>query len=138
MATGDWETVLEQATKTPGLLYHRAAEFAKQRKFDAAAQAAAKYREIAQATTDGKADQLYNAACAYGLCATAVQPAKGETLTETEQARRTGYLDLSLTCLKEAAGYDNFEHARKDSDLAVLRDLPEFQKLIKSPPEDSN
>jgi tetratricopeptide (TPR) repeat protein len=140
IATSNWETVLEQATKTPVLLYHRAAEFAKQRKFDAAAQAAAKFREIAQAATDDKADHLYNAACAYGLCAAAVQPAKEETLTEAEQARRTGYLDLSLVCLKEAVavGYDNFEDARKDSDLAVLRDLPEFQKLIKSPPEDSN
>jgi tetratricopeptide (TPR) repeat protein len=134
VATGDWETVLEQAAKSPVLLYHRAAAFAKQKKFDEAAQAAAKYREIAQAVTEGKADQLYNAARAYGLCAAAVQPAEGETLTEAEQTRRTGYLDLSLACLKEAiaAGYDDFAHARKDSDLTALRDLPEFQKLVKA------
>jgi tetratricopeptide (TPR) repeat protein/tRNA A-37 threonylcarbamoyl transferase component Bud32 len=42
LVTGDWETVLEQAAKFPVLLYHRAAELAKQRKFDEAGQAAAK------------------------------------------------------------------------------------------------
>lgn len=138
VATGDWETVLKQAMKSPVLLYHRAAVFAKRKKFDEAAQAAAKYQEIAQAATEGQADQLYNAARAYGLCAAAVQPAEGETLTEEQQTRREGFLDLSLACLKEAiaAGYDNFERARKDSDLAALRELPEFQKLIKFQPEE--
>jgi WD40 repeat protein/serine/threonine protein kinase len=139
-AMGDWNTVVELAKKTPILLYHRAAEFTKQEKFDEAAQAAATYREIAQAATDDKAEQLYNAARAYGLCAKGVQPAEGESLTEEQQTRRKGYRDLSLTCLKEAieAGYEDFEHARKDSDLAPLRELPEFQKLVKMPPENSD
>ena len=140
-ATGDWETALELAAKESVMLYYRAAEMANQQKFDDAAQAAAKFREIAQAATEDKAGHLYNAACAYGLCAAAVQPAEGEALTEEEQTRRKGYLGLSLACLKEAVagGYEDREHARKDPDLAVLRDLPEFQKLVKTPPdEDSN
>jgi len=131
-ATADWETVLKQAKKSPILLYYRAAELAKQRKLDDAAQAAAKYRNIAQAATEGQANHLYDAASAYSLCAAAVQPIEGETLTEEEQIRRQGYLDLTLACLEEAvaAGYKDFEHARSDPDLTALRELPEFQKLV--------
>lgn len=129
-----------QAAKSPVLLYHRAAEFAKQKKFEAAAQAAAKYREIAQAVTDDKPDELYNAACAYGLCAAAVRPVEDKPLTADEQARRQQYLDLSLSCLKEAvsAGYDDFEYAREDSDLEELHGLPEFQKLVNVLDNDTN
>lgn len=134
-ATGNWDTVLEQASKNPVLLYYRTAELAKQKNFDEAAQSASKHREFSQSATDDKADQLYNSACAYGLCAAAVQPAAGESLTEELQTRRKQFLELSLTCLTEAiaAGFKNFEHARKDPDLSALRDLPEFQNLVKEP-----
>ncbi|MFM9959727.1 MAG: TPR end-of-group domain-containing protein [Planctomycetaceae bacterium] len=46
-------------------------------------------------------------------------------------------LDLSLACLEEAvaAWYDNFEHMQQDSDLTPLRELPEFQTLLKQRPE---
>jgi len=29
-----------------------------------------------------------------------------------------------------AAGFDNFAHMQRNSDLAILRDLPEFQALL--------
>ena len=56
--------------------------------------------------------------------------------TESEQADRQKWLDLALTCLKEAvtAGYDNFEHFEQDTDLTPLRQLPEFQTLLKQRP----
>jgi hypothetical protein len=39
---------------------------------------------------------------------------------------------LALACLKEAiaAGFKDFDHMKQDSDLAVLRDPPEFQPLF--------
>ncbi|MFT5327870.1 MAG: hypothetical protein ACI8P0_005776 [Planctomycetaceae bacterium] len=145
--TEDWETVIKLAEKTSVLLYYRTAELAKQQKLDEAAHVAAKYREVAQAATEGQGDALYNVACAYGLCAAAIQPEEGKRLTQEEQTRRKSYVDLLLSCLKEAvaAGYDNREHARQDRDLAVVWNLLEFKKLLESSrpappplPEDKN
>jgi tetratricopeptide (TPR) repeat protein len=142
-AVGDWENVVELAEKTPLLLYIRSRELAQRGRLEEAVQSAAKLRELAE----DDANTLYNAACAYGLCAAAIQPEEGETLTQEEQTRRKDYVDLSLSCLKEAvaAGYDNREHARQDRDLAVVWNLPEFKKLLESSrpappplPEDKN
>ena len=57
--------------------------------------------------------------------------------TEAEQSERQKWLDLALTCLKEAvtAGFDNFEHIEQDTDLTPLRQLPEFQALLKQHPQ---
>jgi hypothetical protein len=76
---------------------------------------------------------LYNAAYGYGLCAGGVQPAEGtDTLTDAQQTQRRDFIDLALTCLKEAiaAGYDDFELMRQDTDLSALHDLPEFKALL--------
>ena len=140
LVTGDWDTFLEKAEKTPALLYYRVAELAKHQRIDEAAQAAGYLRVFSVDAAEAEAAMLYDAARGYGLCAAAVKSAKGEELTEGQQSRRREFLDLSLVCLKEAfaAGYDDVERAQKDPDLAALRDLPEFQKLVKSPPDDAN
>ncbi|MDA1052842.1 MAG: serine/threonine protein kinase [Planctomycetota bacterium] len=125
----------------PTQLYLRSLELARQRRLNEATQSAAKLKEIGNTATEGNADMLYNAARAYGLCAAAtVQPSEGETETDEAQTRRTSYLDLSLSCLREtiAAGYDNFEHVRKYPDLRALRNLPEFQALFHVPLEEKN
>jgi hypothetical protein len=48
----------------------------------------------------------------------------GETVT----AVRTRFINLSC-----AAGYDDFEHMKKDDDLKPLRGLPEFEALFPKP-----
>ena len=55
--------------------------------------------------------------------------------TPAEKAERQKFVDLALTCLKEAiaAGFHDFDHIRRDIDLAPLRGLPEFEKLLPKP-----
>lgn len=81
-------------------------------------------------------DNLYSAACGYALCANAIAAAEGESLTADEQTQRQEYIDLALACLREsiAAGWNDFDHMQQDPDLAVLRDLREFEELIYIPP----
>ena len=138
-ASGDWDNVVALAKRSPVLLYYRAAIFARQRRFDDATQAADKLHRIAQSATEDKADQLYNAACAYSRCAASVVPEQGETLSEQQQKLRQQFIDRSLACLKEAvaAGYDDLAHARQDPDLQALHDLTEFQELVNGTKEDS-
>jgi hypothetical protein len=57
---------------------------------------------------------LYNAACTYGLLGK-----KAEALDTIKKAFE--------------AGYGNREWAARDSDLATLRDDPEFQRLVGLP-----
>lgn len=126
---GDWESLLNfvDARMLPTLLGRRARELAKRGRLAGVVQAAAKLREIDPQTKGN----LYNAACAYGLCATLVVKDKPAP-TDVEQAEQQKYLDLSLACLKEAiaAGYDNFDHLRKDTDLTALHGLPEYEALF--------
>ncbi len=80
---------------------------------------------------------LYNAACGYALCANSIQASEGESLIVDQQTQREEYIDLALACLQEsiAAGWDDFDHMQQDRDLAVLRDLREFEELLHTPPE---
>jgi hypothetical protein len=67
----------------------------------------------------------------YALCAEHVTKHK-PTPTDAEQAERQKFLKLALDTLKAslAAGWDDFEHMKKDDDLKSLRGLPEFEALF--------
>ena len=142
LAISDWETLLKADAKLlPVLLSIRATELANRGQLTEVAQSGAKLRELSATAEKGsdiahQAGILYNAACAYSLCGMLVTKDKTQT-TEAEQAERKKYLDLSLACVKEAlaAGYDNFEHMRKDTDLQPLHGLPEFEALFPKKPE---
>ena len=125
VATGEWEVLLKSDSKQlPPLLSLRATELAKRGRLKDVEQTAAKLREF-KPTSD---TTLYDAGCAYGLCAALA--VKGKTRpTEDDLKLKKKFADLALACLKEAiaAGYKNFAHMKQDSDLAALRDLPEFQ-----------
>ncbi len=131
-AMNDWDNVIQLAEKSPQLLYFRAYIFASQKKPEQAARAAAQYRKIAQSTQGEKAEHLYQAAAAYGLCAAAVAPSEDGELPGKQQAMRREYIRLSLACLREAidAGFDDFDRARSNPAMAVLHNLPEFEKLV--------
>ena len=128
LATGDWAALHNiDAEYIPQLLRIRVAALAKSENLAELAQAGAQLRELAPRTNGN----LYNAACAYGLCATQIGKGK-QGLTEVEQAEQRSYLELALTCLKHAvaAGYNDFDHMKQDTDLTPLRDLPEFEALF--------
>ena len=128
LATGDWETLLKtDANDLPKLLSIRVTELGKRGRMADIAQAGGKLTELEPMTWDN----FYNAARAYGLCATLVVNGK-PTPTEAEQGEQKRFIDLSLACLKVAiaAGYDTFEHMRQDTDLTPLHGLPEFEALF--------
>jgi tetratricopeptide (TPR) repeat protein len=128
VATGVWETLLKsEVNQLPSLLYIRASELAKRGRLKDVEQAAAKLREFKPAS----AATLYDAGRGYGLCATLA--VKGKTKpTEEDLKLKQKYADLALACLKEAiaAGFKDYDLMKQDSDLAALRDLPEFQALF--------
>jgi tetratricopeptide (TPR) repeat protein len=80
---------------------------------------------------------LYNYACIFGLASVAAQA--DDRLDASERRRRArAYADTSLKWLERAVGagfFDdpkNRDHAARDSDLAPLRDRPEFRKLLRA------
>ncbi len=81
-------------------------------------------------------NNLYNAACGNALYAGAIKPAEGESLTGEQHTQRQEYINLALACLRESidAGWSDFDHMQHDPDLAVLRDLREFEELMYIPP----
>jgi hypothetical protein len=128
LATGDWEALLKsEPSRLPMLLSLRATEMARRGQLAEVAQAGAKLRELEPKT----GDNLYNAACAYGLCAGLVVKDKSNP-TPAEAAKRQKYLGIALDCLREAlgAGFKDFAHMRDDTELAALRGLPEFERLF--------
>ncbi|HEV3122833.1 MAG TPA: hypothetical protein VGY53_13055, partial [Isosphaeraceae bacterium] len=128
LATEDWDALLKTDPKLlPDLLGLRATKLAQQGRLAEVAQAGAKLRDLEPKTNVN----LYNAACAYSLCAALLAKDK-HALTKPEQAEREKYVSLALDCLREAiaAGFNNFNHMRQDSDLAPLRGLPEFENLF--------
>jgi serine/threonine protein kinase/Flp pilus assembly protein TadD len=128
LALGDWNTVRQQpAELLPVLLELRATEFVAAGRLAEAAQAAGALRELGTAT----ANQLYNAACAYSLCAAGIEATTPAKPAEQAAARQK-HIDDALETLREAikAGWKDFGHMQKDPDLAVLRELPEFKSLM--------
>jgi len=70
-----------------------------------------RHLETAVALRPNDGNTLYNAACTYGLL-----QKKPEALETFRRAT--------------AAGYSNWEWAKRDSDLACIHEDPEFQKLV--------
>ncbi len=127
LVTGDWNSLLQVDPKSlPTFLSFRATLLAKRGRYQDVAQAAAKLRELEPKDKEN----LYNAACAYALAATAYS--HSVSAQSEADPERDKLLALSLACLKEAifAGYDNFSHIREDADLTPLRGRPEFETLL--------
>jgi tetratricopeptide (TPR) repeat protein len=80
---------------------------------------------------DGAAD-AYDAACALALCIPIVE--KHEQLdADKRKAAVQFYGDAAMKLLREAVakGFKDAAHMKQDSDLAPLRQRPDFQKLLK-------
>jgi tetratricopeptide (TPR) repeat protein len=127
-AVKDLEFALKQpATEVPGLLDMRLRYLLKEQKLPAAVETADKMKERA----GDKADQLYNAACAYALCAGAakkpVADAGGPAHPGSDKLP-----DEAMAVLKQAVtkGYKDVAHMKQDKDLDALRDRPDFKKLL--------
>jgi tetratricopeptide (TPR) repeat protein len=76
---------------------------------------------------------LYNAACAYALCVTAVGPGKTTgQLSAEEKAARERCAARAVAVLREAVakGYKDAAHMKQDGDLDALRDRDDFKKLL--------
>ena len=122
----DLDFALQQpANEVPQLLDMRLRSLLKEQKLSAAAETTAKMKERA----GDKAEQLYNAACAYALCAEAARQAKSPV------AGAPGSENLAeeaLALLKQAVakGLKNAAHMKRDKDLDALRARVDFQKLL--------
>jgi tetratricopeptide (TPR) repeat protein len=130
-AVGPWEDLISR-TDHASLLPLRIRQLARAGRFAEIPQSAAMLSNLDAENPDN----LYIAACGYALCAKAIHVAEGTELTPEQQTQPQEYIDLAVTCLREsiAAGYGDVEHLRQDPDLAVLRELPEFEELIHLPP----
>jgi serine/threonine protein kinase len=88
----------------------------------AAVETAAKMKELA----GDSAEQLYDAACLYALCAGAAKKSVADSSGADKLA------DEAMALLKRAVGkgYKDAGQMRRDKDLAALRDRADFQKLL--------
>lgn len=123
LALGDWETLMAlPPSKRAEMMDWRAVELIKQSRFDEAVEAADALCEIESASPDF----LYNAACIYSIRASITD------LEEDTSQKRKLLIEQALNALRRAvdSGWDNFELMRTDSDLAVLREHPEFLELF--------
>jgi hypothetical protein len=80
------------------------------------------------------ADQLYNAACAYALCAGdggRVSAGTSRGADATPLARKCAEEALALLRQAVAKGYADAAHMNADTDLETLRNRADFQKLLK-------
>jgi tetratricopeptide (TPR) repeat protein len=127
-AVKDLDFVLQQpAVEVPGLLDMRVRFLLKDQKLYAAVESAAKMKE----RTGDKAEQLYNAACAYALCAGAAKNASPPAHLP-QGARGDKLADEALALLEKAVakGWKNTEHMKKDDDLKSLREREDFRRLL--------
>ncbi|MDX1969194.1 MAG: tetratricopeptide repeat protein, partial [Planctomycetaceae bacterium] len=140
IAVGDWEALLKLPAESVALLLPaRCTWLAKKQRTADVAQAAAHLQSLEPVT----ADNLYNAACGFGLCLKLVSGWDGRSDfppkegipegTPEEQAARQEYRAKALAAFQAAVaqGYDKFDDARKDADLAALHGDAEFQGLLK-------
>jgi tetratricopeptide (TPR) repeat protein len=128
---GELSILLEQpAELLPDMLEMRGLEFARRGELEAAVESA----ETLIDRENADARHLYNAACIYALCASALDG--GEALPDERVVRRDEWISQALDCLDAAidTGFADFALLRSDPDLAVWRDQPEFEELLRTPP----
>src|SRR5262249_44593653 len=112
-AVKDLDFALHQpAEEVPALLDIRVRQMLKQQKVEAAVESAAKMKERA----GDKPDQLYNAACAYALCALVAKEAKRPVGNTSDSEALT---KEALALLKQAIarGYKDAAHMKENKDL---------------------
>jgi hypothetical protein len=125
-AVKDLDFALRQpAAEVPGLLDLRLRYLLKEQRLAAAVESAVQIKERAGVNPD----LLYDAACAYALCAGATRQAK------SAEAGTPGFEKLSqeaMALLKQAVakGYKDAAHMKQDKDLGALREQADFQKLL--------
>jgi serine/threonine protein kinase len=130
-AVKDLDFALKQpAEQVPGLLDLRVRFLLKEQKLPAAVESAAKMKELA----GDKAAQLYDAVCAYALCAG--EPGR---VSAGSKLRGADAAPLAKKCAEEAMallkqavakGYKDAAHMKQDIDLDALRDREDFKKLV--------
>jgi serine/threonine protein kinase len=123
-AVKDLDFALRQpAAEVRQLLDMRVRFLLKEQKLDAAVESAAKIKERA----GEKAEQLYDAACAYALCAGAANDRGAEAAALAKKCA-----EEALALLKQAVakGYTNAAHMQQDKDLDALREREDFKKLL--------
>jgi serine/threonine protein kinase len=79
------------------------------------------------------AANLYNAACAYAVCVTAVAPGKpAEQLSAEEKAARERYAARAVAVLREAVGrgFKDAVRVKAAADLETLCGREDFKKLL--------
>jgi tetratricopeptide (TPR) repeat protein len=121
------EVFHEEVGFVEGLLrFCRFVELVQRKDLDGAVQAAEKL-----AGSAARADEVYDAACAFALC---VPLADKDEARDRLAARAVGLLKQAV-----ARGYKDVAHLKKDPDLDPLRRRDDFQKLLaeieKSQPE---
>jgi hypothetical protein len=125
-ALKDLDFALQQpAEEVPRLLDMRVRSLLKEQQLAAAAESAAKIKERA----GNKAEQLYDAACAYALCAGAAKQAKS-SIAGAPGSEKLAEEALALLKQALAKGFKNAGHMKEDKDLDALRERVDFQKLL--------
>jgi pentatricopeptide repeat protein len=125
-AVKDLEFVLKQpAAEVPGLLDLRVRFLLKEEKLPAAIDTAAKAKQLA----GDEAGNIYDAACAYALCAAAAKQAKWP-VAEIPGAQQLA--DTAMALLKQAVakGFKDAAHMKQDNDLDGLRERDDFKQLL--------
>jgi len=140
LAVGDWEALLKLPAESVALILPaRCTWLAKKQRTADVAQAAAHLQTLEPVT----ASNLYNAACGFGLCLKLASGWDGKSDfppkaglpegTSEEQTARKEYRAQAVAAFQAAVekGYDKFDDARQDADLAGLHGDAEFQALLK-------
>ena len=141
IAVGNLDDILNSPQDTiPLLLALRLQELSRKGQLAEVAVAASKLQEIRPLA----ADNLYMAAYGYCRCVMILDappvggvldrlPLRRAKLSEEQQTERNKYLRHAIDAFQSAVatGWNDFDEIESNDDLAPLRDLPEFQKLLK-------
>jgi hypothetical protein len=105
------------------------------RKADELEQALAQAR-LAGQSQESSDEDLYNIGCFFCRAAVAVKSAERGTGDQRRSRRIESFLADALAALEKAAAAGFFrdpairEQAQKDEDLDILRDRPEFRRIV--------
>jgi serine/threonine-protein kinase len=134
-SANEWARVIESSTKPIPAIYHAALalELFKAGELERAHAAA----QNVKAPAGISREQCYNLACLYSLSAAAAR--KDAKLSPDDRPGRVkSEISQALVWLKAAADAGffkepaNVDHAKKDSDLEILRENPAFLRILNS------